>query len=183
MDNDDPNTVQSPWGAVAGFFLIQCFGYVTLHGFHMFVNIGINGSDSLSIFNASDLADRFLLPFWGLIFAFVAFEVDIFRRLSAFWREQSLRRFLNALRIPSEMIKALLAVIFASGFTALRFGHYPFPHRPISKAVFFLSWLFGWGVSGIIAWGMRRKPVQNPEKQEGAIVGSIMGFVIDLSSL
>jgi hypothetical protein len=146
----------------------------------MFVNIGVNGSDSLSIFNASDLADRFLLPFWGLmwIFAFVAFEVDVFRRLSAFWQEQDLRRFLDALRSPSEVLKALLAIIFALGFAAFSLGYYPFPRSPIPTVVYVLFWLFGWGVSGLIAWGLRQKPVQKTESQEGVVVGSIMGFVI-----
>ena len=180
MKDSDPYAVQSPWGAVAGFFLIQCFGFITLHGFRMFVNIGLYGSDSLSIFNASDLADRFLLPLWGLmwIFVFVAFEVDIFRRLSTFWREQSVGHLLYALRSPTEMLKAFFAIIFTVGFMALGFGHYPFPSQPIPKVIFVLFWLFGWGVSGLIAWGLRRKPVPAPERQEETLAGSIMGFLI-----
>jgi hypothetical protein len=111
------------------------------------------------------------------IFAFVAFEVDIFRRLSSFWRQQSTARFFNALRTPSEMLKALLALIFALGYAALSMGYYPFPHRPIPKVIAFLFWLLGWGVSGLLAWGLRQKPIQKPEKQEGTVTESIMGFI------
>lgn len=180
MGNDDPYTVQSPWGAVAGLFLIQCFGHVTLHGFRMFVNIAVNGSDSLSLFNASDWADRFFLSFWGLmwIFVFVAFEVSIFRRLSVSWQKQDLRHFLNALRSPSEVLKALLAIIFALGFAAFSLGYYPFPRSPVTTAVNVSFWLFGWGVSGLIAWGLRQKPVLRAGNQKGTVAGFIMGFVI-----
>ncbi len=178
----DPGTytIESPWGAVAGFFLIQCFGYVTLHGFRMFVNIGRYGSDSLSIFNADCFTDRILLPFWGLmwIFAFIAFEVDIFRRLSIFWRKQSVQLFLQELRTPTEILKALFAVLSAVGFAAMILGYYPFPSRPIPTVIWVLFWLFGWGVSGFIVWGLRRKPAPTPQTQEGTMTGAIMGFII-----
>ena len=179
MKSADPYAVLSPWGAVAGFFLVQCFGYVTRQGFRMFVHLGWHGSDSLSTFDAINWADRFLLPLWGLmwIFAFVAFEVDIFWRLSVFWREQSAGHLLHALRRPAEGLKALLALLFAGGFIALGFGHYPFPGLPIPRATLILFWLFGWGVSGLFAWGMRQMPVQAPERQEVHVVGTLMGFV------
>ena len=180
MKHDDPYTVQSPWGAVAGFFLIQCFGYVILHGFRMFVNIGVNGSDSLNVFNAYDWVDRFFLLLWGLMWisAFVAFEVDVIRRIATFWHRQSIQRFLHALRTPSEAIKAILAILFALGFLALGVGYYPFPKVPIPTVVSILFWLFGWGVSGLIAWSIRHKTVQEPEAQEGSVAGSILGFAV-----
>ena len=48
MQDTDAYRVHSPWGAIAAFFLVQCFGFVTLQGFRMFVNIGVRGSDELN---------------------------------------------------------------------------------------------------------------------------------------
>lgn len=145
----------------------------------MFVHLGWHGSDPLSLFEAINWADRFLLPLWGLmwIFAFVAFEVDMFLRLSAFWREQSAGQLLHALRSPAEWLKAFLALLFAGGFIALGFGHYPFPGLPIPKVTLVLFWLFGWGVSGLFAWGLRKMPAQAPKRQEVHVVGTLMGFL------
>jgi hypothetical protein len=178
--NRDPYDVQSPWGAIAAFFLVQCFGYVTLQGFRMFISIGLHGEDRLSIFGTTGMADRVLLAFWGLmwIFAFLAFQADVFRRISKFCDQRGVVLFLRALKAPSEMLKAATALLFALIYLSFVLGHYPFPGQPISMTILVLYGVFGWAVSALVAWALRKRPVRATREQHAGKVGAIVGFLI-----
>jgi hypothetical protein len=179
MKNDDPHPVQSPWGAIAAFFLVQCFGFVTLQGFRMFVNLALRGSDSLSNFDAEGV-DRLLLPLWGLawVYTFLLFQADVFRRISDYVRERGVSCFLPALKAPSEMAKLVVAVLFAAAYALFLFDRYPFPAKPISTGMSALFAGFGWAASAVIASAMRKGGARNATAQDGGIAGYLFGFLV-----
>ncbi len=178
--DDDPYGVQSPWGAIAGFFLLQCFGFVALQGFRMFVNIAEHGADDLSVFNATGFLDRVLLPLWGILWLvmFLARQTSVLRRIAVFVKGRGIASFVQALRVPSELVKAGLAALFGLVFLSFLCGHYPFPWRPVSTPVSILFGLFGWGISGLLAWAARRAPAQRQSEPHGSTAAAIVGFLV-----
>jgi hypothetical protein len=179
----DAFMVHSPWGALAAFFLVQCFGFVTLQGFRMFVNIGLRGADQLNtIFVVNGRSDRMLLPLWGLVWilVFVVFQTVILRRISHYLSSEGPRALWSALRRPGEAVKLALAMLFAYGYVRCLLGHYPFPSRTIS---FWMSTAFGafsWVVSGLIVWLSKHGQVspQSPVGTANTIGGALSGFLI-----
>jgi len=179
----DAFTVHSPWGALAAFFLVQCFGFVTLQGFRMFVTIGVRGADPLNtIFRAQGLSDRLLLPLWGLIWilVFVVFQTVILRRISHYLRSEGPRALGLALRRPAEAIKLALALLFACGYVRCLLGHYPFPSRPISFWMSTAFGAFGWIASALLVWlGKHRQSMkQSPVSPANTIGGALFGFLV-----
>ncbi len=159
MRNSNVYKVHSPWGAIAAFFLLQCFGFVALQGFRMFVNIAARGSDPLNtIFQAQGSEDRILMPLWGAvwIFIFVVFQTVVLHRITRFLRAEGIRALFAALAMPAEAVKLAFALLFGFGYLRLLFGHYPFPSQPISISVAVAFGVFGWGVSALIVWSCKK---------------------------
>jgi hypothetical protein len=178
----DAFKVHSPWGALAAFFLVQCFGFVTLQGFRMFVNIGLRGADPLNtIFRAQGLSDRLLLPLWGLVWilVFVVFQTVILRRISRYISSEGPRALWLALRRPGEAVKLALALLFAFGYVRCLLGHYPFPSRPISFWMSTAFGAFGWAASALIVWLTKHGQVsQQPQVGTASKVGgALFGFL------
>lgn len=179
----DAFKVHSPWGALAAFFLVQCFGFVTLQGFRMFVNIGVRGADQLNtIFVAQDRSDRLFLPLWGLIWilVFVVFQTVILRRIAQYLRTEGPRALWLALRRPAEAVKLALALLFAYGYVRCLLGHYPFPSRPISFWMSTAFGAFGWVASALIVWSVKHLQIsQQPQVGSASKVGgALFGFLI-----
>lgn len=150
----DPYLVRSPWGGIAAFFMIQCFGFVLLQGFRMFLEIARAGADPLSVIESDSVQDRIFLSLWGgaWILAFVAFQADIFNRISEFSKRLGFTGILRAITSPAETAKFCVAIIFASVFVMFLFGKYPFPYLPISKYISVAFSLSSW----IVSWGFTR---------------------------
>lgn len=191
IKRDDPYEIHSAWGAVAAFFLVQCFGFVVLQGFRMFLNIVITGSDSLSVFNADGFADRIFLPFWGLMFilAFVAFQADMFRRIDIFIRGKEGFSWLQGSSSPTEIFRLVAAVAFATTYCLFLAGKYPFPSKPISTHVSLLFSVFSWGVSAGLGWLIARydsMPSRSADPQPDTESlpprqGMVLGFIIGIT--
>lgn len=125
----------SPWGAIAAYFLVQCFGFVAIQGFRMFTNIAANGSDDLnSVFNVQRQEDRIFLAVWGLswIVTFVIFESVILHYISMSLKEDGPLALVIGLKKPTEILKLAVAVVMGIEYVRFLLGHYPFPSRPIS---------------------------------------------------
>ena len=179
----DAFRVHSPWGALAAFFLVQCFGFVTLQGFRMFVNIGLRGTDQLNtLFLVNGRSDRMLLPLWGLawILVFVVFQTVILRRISQYLSSEGHRALWVALRRPGEAVKLVLALLFAFGYVCCLLGHYPFPSKPISFWMSMAFGAFGWVVSALIVWLAKHGQVsqQSPVGTASKVGGALFGFLI-----
>ena len=177
---DDPYEVQSLWGAIAAFLLLLCFGFVLLQGFRVFVNIAVHGSDDLSPARPGDIVARVMAPLWGLlwVFAFLAFQADMFRRIAGFVRKRRVSSYIQALRTPSEALKAVIAVAFGVVYTLFLLGYYPFPSRPASAALAVVFALFSWAVSALLAWAMKKKANIPEEPVQYSTVGFVLGFVV-----
>ena len=179
----DAFKVHSPWGAMAAFFLIQCFGFVTLQGFRMFVTIGVRGADPLNtLFRAQGQGDRLLLPLWGLVWIliFVVFQAVILRRISQYLRTAGHQALWLALRRPGEAVKLALTLLFACGYLRCLLGHYPFPSRPITFWMSTAFGAFGWVASVLIVWltKHRQSIKQSPVSTANTIGGALFGFLI-----
>ncbi len=184
MNNDtDGYGVHSPWGAIAAFFLLQCFGFVALQGFRTFVSIGVHGSDQLNtIFVVQSWEDRVLMPLWGLIwiFAFVVFQCVVLHRIANYLRGEGLRALFAALKMPSEALKAACALLFAFEYVRFLLGHYPFPSRPISVWMSMAFGGFSWGVSALFVWFVRKAKITATQQKVGTagkIFGILFGFL------
>ncbi|MGA2619254.1 MAG: hypothetical protein ABSF26_16725 [Thermoguttaceae bacterium] len=181
MQDTDVYRVHSPWGAIAAFFLLQCFGFVALQGFRMFVSIAAHGSDQLNtIFVVQGWEDRVLMPLWGLlwIFAFVVFQCVVLHRIANYLRGEGIRALFAALRMPSEALKLALALLFAFGYVWFLSGHYPFPSRPISAWISTAFGVFSWGVSALLVWFIRKaKITATQQRTQTGRAGTIFGFL------
>ena len=168
----DPLAVRSPWGALAAFLLVQCFGYVMVHGFWFYMNPTLVGADQIQPSSASSFDERLFFWVFGLMWfvGFVGFEIDMFARLSQYRRAKRKRDFIEALRRPTEFVKALIATVFLVAFVALSLGFYPFPWRPIPSWVLFAFYIFHWCVAALGTHHWQYEPKQNSQAGLGTAV-------------
>jgi hypothetical protein len=186
QDSSDVYTVRSPWGAIAAFFMVQCFGFVTLQGFRLFVNIGVRGADEIdTVFTVQGWSDRIFMPAWGLawIFIFVVFQGFILHRIAKYLRNEGVSALFGSLKRPSESVKLVLAVLFAVEYVRFLLRYYPFPSRPISFWMSLAFGLFSWGISALIVWLITKAKIEvTPDRNQvgtvGKIIGILFGFLV-----
>lgn len=106
----------SPWGAIAGFFLLQPYGFILLNGL---------------FFAARFSFEFFWLLFW--ILAMLILQASFLTKIRTFLKEQKIKDYFLVLKEPLEIFKFFIAILTLSIFILFNLGYYPFPtsDRPL----------------------------------------------------
>ncbi len=148
--------VESFWGAIASFFLLQCFGFVVFQGFLF----------------------HFMNPFgviWGglWIALFIFFQSDTIQKIKQYFFEGKFNNILPHIRQPDDLLKMLLSFAFAGIFAAFLLGHYPFP-----KTEYDFFWEAGFFAFSILASSRIKKAKGSSVATGGArTVGFLVGLL------
>jgi len=137
--------VNSIWGAISSFFLLQIFGYVIFETFLQSVN-----------FLQSELSSGFvaILDFIiaiGFLIMFLFFQSEAFFKIGQFFLENDSNTIFNNLKKGDELIKFCLTPVFIIMLILIMFGFYPFQRYESNIYYLIIFYVFSWGVSILIS--------------------------------
>lgn len=129
---------ESFWGAVAAFFLIQCFGFIVYNSFMFFIGISTSMPP---------------LCIWGMMWllAFVVFQGSVLRKITEYAGMHGPAEAFCSLKQLDDFAKLGIAVFFAGVFLAFVAGHYPFPRAEGDWPQIGLFYCFCWAASWMVS--------------------------------
>lgn len=159
--------VESFWGAIASFILLQIFGYLIFQTFLFSI-------DTLDSLDEAGWAVFLLVV--GFIIAFLFFQSDSFLKINRFLINTN--NPIELLKQLDEKIKLILAIIFSIIFVLILLGYNPLLKKEYSNLLFVLVfYIISWFVSfGISKMRKSNTPIL-VAKGSNRIAGIIFGFL------
>lgn len=160
--------VESLWGAIAGLFLLQIFGYVIFQAFLA----SIEGFYSESVFpNIIQL-----ILGLGFIVGFLFFQSVSFSKIKNYIVSSTKKPF-ELLKEKDELIKFLLAICFVILLTLIYLGYYPLPKKEVDTIILVIFYLFSWVTSFLLAALRKRNAPFRIAKGSNRIWGMVFGLM------
>lgn len=161
--------VESFWGAISSFVLLQIFGYVI---FHTFI-VSINPENTMGI--------GIIL---GLVFilVFMFFQSDAFFKIKSFLRANNNPK--ESLSQNDEKIKLFLAVVFGIILLLMILGYNPLFENNVSVHLIIVFYALSWAISWAMAKLRKNKIPVLVASGGNRIAGIIMGsffFILGIS--
>jgi hypothetical protein len=163
-------SVQSFWGAVASFILLQIFGYFIFQAFVFYF-----GS---------------ILMVWGIpwLLVFMVFQAEVICKIKKFIREGSLAEGIKSFiptqkRCFDDFFKFFLSVVFLIVFIAFLLGYYPFPMEKAPTMVLVAFYVFSWAVSWLVSYAIRNRANSKVASGQGRTVGFAIGALFFAAGL
>ena len=161
-----PIVVESIWGSIAAFFLMQILGLIVFKSFVFYLN------------------DFFFFVVGGVwIIIFLLFQAETISKIQEFVFRKKFATVFSSLKEKMELFKMFAAIIFSLMFLYLVFVNYPFPDPKTEILHEGLFLVFSWIVSNQ-AYKFRKKGIETKVNMSthAIIAGLVFGTVFLVTS-
>lgn len=172
-------TVESFWGAIASFILLQIFGYFIFQTFL----VSIDFVNSFTFFGESGFI-IFILGI-GFLFMFMFFQSISFYKIRVFLSKNGFNSPFNFLTELDELIKFILAICFTIILIIIMIGYYPLPKKDSDFLILISFYIFSWFVSYLVSKFRKQKAsflIAKGFNRYAGIIAGLFFFILGLAS-
>lgn len=161
--------VESFWGAIASFCLLQIFGYMLLRIFII----------SMDMLESDPTMTELAISLFGIMFLFIflSFQSISFYKIKQFVSKYNMDIAIQSLSQKDELIKLFLIPLFLVILILLAVGYHPFPKQEIDLIILALFYIFSWAISLLITILIKIKSPFYIAKGTNRIVGILAGLL------
>jgi len=152
--------VESFWGAIACFVLLQIFGYVIFQTFLVSLNSWFT-----------------ILMGGGFLFLSLFFQSECFYKIMSYVSKNKKNFAIESLNETKEKVKLVLAILFIVILIFFALGHYPLQQKDYSFFVLILFYVATWLISLLISKLRKHGVPIWVATGPGRLMGIIVGFI------